>query len=156
MVYSDGGAQLVSAANRLVTWAFDIAVTSAAAPEDLALLPARERVLVSGSSTRRRALDLPRAMRRLRTSAVLVQYTVPVSKVPAVVMVHDLSFEHAASAAWLPTATRLRSRTTIRASVRRAAHILVLSASTREDLVGFYGVDPGRVAGWGRLFREVR
>lgn len=125
--------------------AYDIAVTPAAPPEDLSLLPARERVLVSGSSTRRLAVDLPRSMRRLRTSAVLVQYTVPVSRVPAVVMVHDVSFEDSRAAEWLPRATRLRYRTTVRASVRRAAHVLTVSEYSKADIVRVYGVDPAHV-----------
>jgi glycosyltransferase involved in cell wall biosynthesis len=125
--------------------AYDLAVTSAAPAADLALLPARERVTVSGSSTRRLALDLPLAMRRLGTPVVLVQYTVPVSRVPAVVMVHDLSFEDPRAAEWLPLATRLRYRATIRASVRRAAHVLTVSEYSKSDLGRIYGVDPARV-----------
>jgi len=124
---------------------YDIAVTSSAPPEDLAQLPARERVVVSGSSSRRLALDLPAAMRRLRTPSVLVQYTVPVTRVPAVVAVHDLSFEDPRAAEWLPLATRLRYRTTIRASVRRASHVIVDSEYTRTDLMDRYGVAPDRV-----------
>lgn len=125
--------------------AYDIAVTAAAPPEDLSRLPARERVLVSGSSTRRLAVDLPRSMRRLRTSAVLVQYTVPVSRVPAVVMVHDMSFEDSRAAEWLPRATRLRYRTTVRASVRMAAHVLTVSEYSKGDIVRVYGIDPAHV-----------
>jgi glycosyltransferase involved in cell wall biosynthesis len=102
-------------------------------------------VTVSGSSARRLALDLPAAMRRLGTPAVLVQYTVPVSRVPAVVAVHDLSFEDPRAAEWLPLSTRLRYRATIRASVRRAAHVLAISAYTRDDLISRYGVEPDRV-----------
>jgi len=124
---------------------YDIAVTPSAPPADLALLAARERVVVSGRSTRRLALDMPAAMRRLGTPAVLVQYTAPVSRVPAVVAVHDLSFEHPRAAEWLPLATRLRYRATIRASVRRAAHVLADSDYTRTDLMDRYGVAPDRV-----------
>ncbi|MEO7979423.1 MAG: glycosyltransferase, partial [Sporichthyaceae bacterium] len=125
--------------------AYDVALTDAAPAEDLALLPYRERVPVSGSSTRRLAVDLPRAMRRLGTPVVLVQYTVPVSRVPAVVMVHDLSFEDPRAAEWLPLATRLRYRATIRASVRRAAHVLTVSEYSKADLVRCYGLDPSSV-----------
>jgi glycosyltransferase involved in cell wall biosynthesis len=123
---------------------YDIAVTSAADPEDLARLPARQTVHV-GSSARRLAWDLPRAMRKLHTSAVLVQYTAPLSRVPAVVAVHDLSFEDPRAAEWLPLRTRLRYRATIRTSVRRAAHVLAISEYTRQDLIRLYGVAPERV-----------
>ncbi|MGZ4608970.1 MAG: glycosyltransferase family 4 protein [Actinomycetes bacterium] len=125
---------------------YDMAVTSAVPAEDLAQLPARNVVEVSRSSTRRVAWDLSAAMRRLQTSAVLVQYTAPLSSVPAVVAVHDLSFEDPRSREWLPPATRLRYRATIRASVRRAAHVLTVSEYTRQDLLRTYGVDPSRVS----------
>jgi glycosyltransferase involved in cell wall biosynthesis len=123
---------------------YDIAVTSAAGPEDLGRLPARRTVTV-GSSARRLAWDLPRAMRKLDSSAVLVQYTAPLSRVPAVVAVHDLSFEDPRAAEWLSIKTRLRYRATIRTSVRRAAHVLAISEFTRQDLIRVYGVAPERV-----------
>jgi glycosyltransferase involved in cell wall biosynthesis len=124
---------------------YDIAVTSAADAADLARFPARKRVTVGSSSARRLAWDMPRAMRKLDTNAVLVQYTVPVSRVPAVVAVHDLSFEDPRSTEWLPMRTRLRYRATIRASVRRAAHVIAISEHTRQDLIRLYGVAPERV-----------
>ena len=126
--------------------AYDVAVTDAAPPDQLALLPARSVVTLSGSSARRLAVELPRALRRLQSSAVLVQYTAPLSLVPAVVAVHDLSFEDPRARDWLPPATRLRYRATIRASARRAAHVLALSESTREGLLRHYGLDPDRVS----------
>lgn len=125
--------------------AYDVALTSAVPAEDLALLPYRRQVQVSGSSSRRLALDLPRAMRHLGTPVVLVQYTAPVSRVPAVVAVHDLSFEDPRAREWLPLATRLRYRTTIRASVRRAVHVLTVSEFSKADLVSRYGLDPAQV-----------
>jgi glycosyltransferase involved in cell wall biosynthesis len=124
---------------------YDIAVTSAVPSEDLALLPARRQVAVSKGSTRRLAVDLPRAVRRLGSPSVLVQYTAPLTRVPSVVMVHDVSFEHSESREWLPYATRLRYRTTIRASVRRAAHVLTVSEFSKADLVRVYGLDPDRI-----------
>jgi glycosyltransferase involved in cell wall biosynthesis len=124
---------------------YDIAVTSAVPSEDLELLPARRQVAVSQSSARRLAIDLPRAVRRLGSSSVLVQYTAPLTRVPTVVMVHDVSFEQPRSREWLPLATRLRYRSTIRASVRRAAHVLTVSEFSKADLVRVYDLDPDRV-----------
>jgi glycosyltransferase involved in cell wall biosynthesis len=126
---------------------YDVAVTSAANTDDLRRVKAaREQVEVSRSSVRRLSTDLPRAMRRLRSSAVLVQYTAPLSSVPAVVAVHDLSFEDERAAHWLPLATRLRYRASVRASVRRATHVVVDSEYTRQDLLSRYrGTDPDRV-----------
>ncbi len=125
---------------------YDIAVTSAASREDLLDLPAREVAVVAGSSARRLAADLPGALRRLRSGALLVQYTAPFSTVPVVLAAHDLSFEDPRASQWLPLATRARYRATIRPSVRRAAHVLALSEHTRRDLVDRYGVAPGRVS----------
>lgn len=124
---------------------YDVAVTRCAADEVLARLPARGVDRVSTSSLRRLALDLPRALRRRASTAVLVQYTAPLTRVPAVVAIHDLSFEDPMSGDWLSGGQRSRYRATVRASVHRAAHLLALSESTRDDLVRCYGVDPARV-----------
>jgi glycosyltransferase involved in cell wall biosynthesis len=124
---------------------YDIAVSRAIPAGDAALLPARNTVQVSDRPTRRLAVDLPSAARRLRSAALLVQYTAALSRVPTVVMVHDLSFESPQAAQWLPLATRLRYRATIRASVRRAAHVLTVSEFTKADLVATYHLRPDQV-----------
>jgi glycosyltransferase involved in cell wall biosynthesis len=126
---------------------YDVAVTSLADPDDLRrLAAARETVRISRSSVRRLGADLPMAMRRLRSSALLVQYTAPLTSVPAVVTVHDLSFEDDRAREWLPLATRLRYRASVRLSVRRAAHVVVDSEYTRQDLLTRYrGTDPERM-----------
>jgi glycosyltransferase involved in cell wall biosynthesis len=124
---------------------YDIAVSRALPAADVALLPAASTVRVSDSPTRRLALDLPAAARRLRSTALLVQYTAALSRVPTVVMVHDLSFESPQAAQWLPLATRLRYRATIRASVRRAAHVLTVSEFTKADIVATYHLRPDQV-----------
>jgi glycosyltransferase involved in cell wall biosynthesis len=124
---------------------YDVAVTSHAPPADLHRLPARAVEQVSTSSVRRLTLDLPAALRRRCSSAVLVQYTAPFTSVPAVVAVHDLSFEDPRAGEWLTPLQRTRFRLTIRASVRRAAHLLALSGATRDDLVRCYDVDPARI-----------
>ena len=126
--------------------AYDIAVTPGVAPRDLAALPARRTVQVSGRSSKRLAWDLPGALRAGDNSVVLVQYTAPVTTVPVVVVVHDLSFEDELAPQWLPLATRLRYRATIRASVRRAAHVLTVSEFTKRDLVQRYGVPEDQVS----------
>jgi glycosyltransferase involved in cell wall biosynthesis len=124
---------------------YDVAVTRSATDAVLARLPARRVDRVSTLSLRRLALDLPRALRWRASSAVLVQYTAPLTRVPAVVAIHDLSFEDPMAGEWLGGAQRWRYRATIRASVQRAAHVLALSESTRADLVRYYGIDPARV-----------
>jgi glycosyltransferase involved in cell wall biosynthesis len=117
---------------------YDMAVSRALPAADAALLPAARTVRVSDSPTRRLAVDLPAAARRLGSTTLLVQYTAALSRVPTVVMVHDLSFESPQAAQWLPLATRLRYRATIRASVRRAAHVLTVSEFTKADIVATY------------------
>jgi glycosyltransferase involved in cell wall biosynthesis len=124
---------------------YDIAVSRAFPAADAALLPARETVRVADSSSRRLGIDLPAAARRLGSRALLVQYTAPLTRVPTVVMVHDLSFESAQAAQWLPLATRLRYRATIRSSVRRAAHVLTVSEFSKADLVATYHLRPDQV-----------
>jgi glycosyltransferase involved in cell wall biosynthesis len=60
-----------------------------------------------------------------------------------VVSIHDLSFEH------LPLTFKRRSRIqlrlTVRSSARRAAHVLALSESARQDIIATYGIRPERV-----------
>lgn len=125
--------------------AYDVAVTSAAPADDLALLPARRTVTVSDSGTKRLARELPRTLRTGGNSAVLVQYSVPFSRVPCVAAIHDLSFEHPESARWLSARTRWRYRLTMRDAARRAGHVLALSLWTRDDLVERYRLPADKV-----------
>jgi glycosyltransferase involved in cell wall biosynthesis len=102
------------------------------------------RTLRSRGRVGRLLLDLPIRARRARSQLLHVQYVAPpVAGVPTVVAVHDLSFEDRPEL--FSTATRLRLRTTIRASTRRAAAVIALSAFTRDRLLHHYDLDPGRV-----------
>jgi glycosyltransferase involved in cell wall biosynthesis len=83
-------------------------------------------------------------LRRRPVDVLHVQYTAPpLAPCPVVATVHDLSFEH------IPETFKLRSRVqlklTVRATVRRAAHVIAPSEFTRRDLVETYGLDPARV-----------
>ena len=87
----------------------------------------------------------PRTLRRLGASLAHFQHALPRScPCPAVVTVHDLSFERD------PSVMGRRHRTIFRMAVpravRRAARVLVVSERTKDDLVELYGVDPGRIA----------
>jgi glycosyltransferase involved in cell wall biosynthesis len=106
---------------------------------------APEPVLVSGSSARRLMLDLPRAVRQVEARALLAQYTAPLSRVPVVLAVHDLSFEDPASSAWLSPRSRLRMRASVALSARRAATVLALTEWGRQDLLRTYGLPPESV-----------
>lgn len=105
----------------------------------------RPPVLVSGSSARRLVLDLPQALRQVGARALLAQYTAPLSRVPVVLAVHDLSFEDPASAAWLSRRSRLRMRASVGLSARRAATVLALTEWGRQDLLRTYDLPPESV-----------
>ncbi len=89
-------------------------------------------------------VTLSAELRRRPVDLLHVQYTAPpLAPCPVVATVHDLSFEH------LPETFKRRSRVqlrhTVRATVRRAAHVIAPSEHTRRDLLETYGLDPARV-----------
>jgi glycosyltransferase involved in cell wall biosynthesis len=89
-------------------------------------------------------LTLSAELRRRPVDLLHVQYTAPpLAPCPVVATVHDLSFEH------LPETFKLRSRVqlrlTVRATARRAAHVIAPSEFTRRDLIETYKLDPARV-----------
>jgi glycosyltransferase involved in cell wall biosynthesis len=94
-------------------------------------LPARVQEL-------RVAVGLPRVLRRLRPALAHFQYVIPPAcPCPAVVTIHDVSFEHGLQGA----KDRLLFRTLVPRSARRAARVLTVSERTRRDLAERYGVD---------------
>lgn len=124
---------------------YDIVVTDAA--RDIATaFPARHTERVSNSSALRLTWEMPRLLKALQSDVALVQYSVPLTTTPCVLAVHDLSFEDPRAPEWIPLAARVRYRATIRASVKRAAHVLALSAHTRDDLVRLYRMPPARIS----------
>jgi len=121
--------------------AVDYAATVHASP----YLPADRLHVVGGSSARRLALELPALVRRLNSSAVLTQYTLPIVRVPGVVAVHDVSFVLPEARSWIPPRTLVRLRATIGISVRRARAVLVPTEYTRAQLLDHYKVPDDRV-----------
>lgn len=100
-------------------------------------LPARSQEL-------RMALTLPRLLRRVGAALVHTQYAVPMrSPCPAVVTVHDLSFERDPSL--MSRRDRLVFRTVVPRAVARARRVLTVSERTKADLVELYRVDPDKV-----------
>ena len=81
--------------------------------------------VVSASSARRLAVDVPRLVRANGCRAVLVTYTEPLTRCPAVVAVHDVSPWHREARAWLGRTAALRHRVTDGISIRRAARVIV-------------------------------
>lgn len=124
-------------------------VDYAVAPPGLALLPrdvGLDRVVaVHARSAVRLIHDLPRAVHHRRPSALLASYTLPLVRVPAVLALHDLSFEDPASRAWIPPRTRARYRATVRWSASHARVVLCLTEHTRQVVLDRYALAPDRV-----------
>lgn len=121
------------------TWAeVHYAVTDSGVTELPPSVGPERRHVVSRSSSRRLAVDLPLLVRRLRADALLVQYTLPFTRVPGVVMIHDLSFEDPQARLFMSLPRRTRLRISVRVSARRAAVILVPSRFTQAVLTERY------------------
>jgi glycosyltransferase involved in cell wall biosynthesis len=100
-------------------------------------LPARLQEL-------RMAVALPRLLYRLQPALAHFQHALPAAcPCPAVVTVHDLSFERDASL--MPLKDRLVFRTVVPRSARRAARVFAVSERTKRDLVELYGLPQGHV-----------
>ena len=89
-------------------------------------------------------ITLSAELRRNPVDVLHVQFTAPpFPPCPVVVSIHDLSFEH------LPHTFNLRSRMQLRLTVRRSAHraarILALSESGRNDIIETYHIPSERV-----------
>jgi glycosyltransferase involved in cell wall biosynthesis len=90
------------------------------------------------------AWSLPRVLRRVRPALAHFQYALPlVCPCPAVVSVHDLSFERDAD--MMGRRDRIVFRTVVPRSVRRAARVFAVSERTRQDLIELYGTSPGKI-----------
>jgi glycosyltransferase involved in cell wall biosynthesis len=91
----------------------------------------------------RMAWTLPRALRRLGPELVHTQYALPLRcPSPAVVTVHDLSFE---DERLMSVRDRLVFERVVPRAVRRAARVLTVSERTKRDLVERYDLPPQRV-----------
>jgi glycosyltransferase involved in cell wall biosynthesis len=87
---------------------------------------------------------LPRLLRRTGAALVHTQYAVPVrSPCPAVVTIHDLSFEH--GSAHMALKDRLVFRRVVPRAARAARRVLTVSERTRDDLVRLYDIPEEKV-----------
>jgi glycosyltransferase involved in cell wall biosynthesis len=93
----------------------------------------------------RMATSLPRLLRRLRPALAHFQHALPLScPCPAIVTVHDLSFEsQAESMGWRD---RLIFKRVVPRAARRARKVIAVSERTRQDLVRAYGIPAERIA----------
>jgi glycosyltransferase involved in cell wall biosynthesis len=100
-------------------------------------LPARSQVL-------RMAFAMPRLLRRLRPAVAHFQHSLPLTcPCPAVVTVHDLSFER--DPAMMGLRDRLIFRSVVPRSARRAARVLAVSELTKRDLIELYGIPEEKI-----------
>jgi glycosyltransferase involved in cell wall biosynthesis len=100
-------------------------------------LPARRQEV-------RMAWTLPRLLRRLRPALAHFQYALPPAcPCPAVVTVHDLSFERDPHV--MGRRDRFVFRTVVPRSVRRAARVFAVSERTRRDLIELYGTPIAKI-----------
>jgi glycosyltransferase involved in cell wall biosynthesis len=100
-------------------------------------------VLLSARSQElRMAWTLPRTLRRLGAALVHTQYALPFRcPCPAVVTIHDLSFEHG----HMGRHDRLVFERVVPHAARTAARVLTVSERTKRDLVEHYGLPRGRI-----------
>ena len=100
-------------------------------------LPARNQIA-------RMAIAVPRLLRRLDPALVHFQHALPLrAPRPAVVTVHDLSFERDASV--MSRRDRTVFRLAVPRSARRADRVIAVSELTKRDLVELYGLDPEKI-----------
>jgi glycosyltransferase involved in cell wall biosynthesis len=92
----------------------------------------------------RMAWSLPRLLRRVKPAVAHFQYALPpLLPCPAVVTVHDLSFERDATT--MSRRDRLVFRTVVPRAVRRAAVVFAVSERTRSDLIELYGTPAEKI-----------
>jgi glycosyltransferase involved in cell wall biosynthesis len=92
----------------------------------------------------RMAWSLPRLLRRLRPALVHFQHALPLRcPCPAVVTIHDLSFERDASA--MSPADRLVFKRVVPRAARKAQQVIAVSERTKRDLVDLYGIPPEKI-----------
>ncbi len=92
----------------------------------------------------RMAWSAPLALRRLRPALAHFQHALPLGcPCPAVVTVHDLSFER--DPGLMGWKDRLVFKAAVPRAVRRAARVLTVSERTKADLVELYGLPPARI-----------
>ncbi|MGH3102960.1 MAG: glycosyltransferase family 4 protein, partial [Gaiellaceae bacterium] len=101
-------------------------------------LPARFQELRMGWA-------VPRLLRRLRPAVAHFQHALPLTcPCPAVVTVHDLSFER--DPTLMGFWDRLVFRTFVPRAARGAARVLAVSERTKADLIELYGIPSERIA----------
>lgn len=100
--------------------------------------------LTTPSQELRMALMLPRLLRRLGAALGHFQHALPlVLPCPAVVTIHDLSFEREPSL--MSRKDRLVFKRVVPRAARKAERVLTVSERTRHDLHELYGIPHGKI-----------
>ena len=103
-----------------------------------------EIVVPARSQIARMLYGLPRALRRLRPAVAHFNYVIPPAyRGPAVVTIHDLSFER--HPGLMTPRDLLLFRTLVPRSARRADRVLSVSERTKRDLVDRYGIAEDKI-----------
>lgn len=125
-------------------WEFIFYHTLPAAQVDNARWRGAVRQVVPAPPLLRIPFGFPRVLKRDRVSLAHFQYVAPpLCPCPTVVMVHDISYEYFPE--YFNPLQRLRMRTLIPNSARRAAAVLTVSEFSRRDIIERYAIDPERV-----------
>ena len=126
--------------------AADAGLRLAAATRCPELVPAGvQPILLSVRSQElRMAWSLSRRLQELGADLVHTQYAVPLRcPCPAVVTIHDLSFERVPGV--MSGRDRFTFRLTVPTAARRAARVLTVSERSKRDLVSLYGLPAEKV-----------
>jgi glycosyltransferase involved in cell wall biosynthesis len=100
--------------------------------------------LETGSQKLRMAWTLPRLLRDVGPALAHFQHALPLRlPCPAVVTIHDLSFERDAAA--MPAGHRRVFKRVVPRAARNARHVIAVSERTKRDLVDLYGIAPDRI-----------
>jgi glycosyltransferase involved in cell wall biosynthesis len=101
--------------------------------------------IVTGRQELRMAWSVPRMLRRLRPALAHFQHALPLRcPCPAVITIHDLSFERDATV--MSRADRAIFRRVVPRAARRADRVIAVSERTKGDVVELYGISPEKVA----------
>src|SRR2546426_2797917 len=92
----------------------------------------------------RMAWMLPRLLRRLGAALIHTQYAIPVRcRIPAVVTIHDLSFER--NPALMGKKDAAVFKRVVPRAARQATRVLTVSERSKHDLEELYGLSPERI-----------
>ncbi len=131
----------IDATNDYVVFVRNAASASAQFPE---LARWEFRTVSPASIWLRHPFGMPVALRRSRIDLLHVQYFLPpLTRVPSVVTVHDISF--AVRPEYFTRRDRVLLGALVPPALRKASRVITDTEYTRRDMVRVYGLDPARI-----------